>query len=206
MTKHIFNPALPLLGERLVDPTASDLADVRCFKYADFEYVRKFCENAYVRYVLEHMPIMNNHKRVLIDVKVHDLRVEEVACVPGWHLDGSVNPKKLSKQGEVLTLFVSGQHALTEFLACPIECDVKDTWDFAMMSRACSTKIPADHPTWSIPSCQFGTYNDHYFHRGKPATGKERRLLVRTTETDIIEPKNCIYTPYTHKVGDELPV
>lgn len=200
MTEHVFNPDLPKLGARLQQPVRSELRDVRCFKYADYKYALDNCGNDYVRYVLEQIPIYGNHERVLIDIKVHDLEPEDVPCVPGWHLDGSINPKNLPKEPEVFTLFVSGAYARTEFLAQPIVLDVEDSWNFATMSKRCSRLVPEDDPTWSIPSCQFGTYDDHHFHRGKPARSKERRLLIRTTETDIIQPKNCIYTPYKHAI------
>lgn len=199
MANQTFNPRLPDLGRRLEQPAAADLRDVRCFKYADYQYAYDNCGSDYVRHVLDEIPVFHQHKRVLIDIKVHDLDPNEVACVPGWHLDGSINPKKLPKKPETLTLFVTGDGAKTEFLEIPIDLEVKDDWSFAMMSRACSARVPEDYPTWEIPGCTFGTYDDHYFHRGKKATKKERRLLVRTTETDIVTPRNKIYTPYKHK-------
>lgn len=198
MTEQVFNPNLPLIGACLVPPNDADLSCIDCFKYADYDYVRSVCQNDYVRYVLDHIPIFGKHKRVLIDVKVHELEVGNVACVPGWHLDGSINPKKLPKQPETFSLFVTGQHALTEFLGAPITMDIDPKLDFAMKSNMCATRIPNNHPVWTMPSCQFGTYDDRYFHRGKVVTGNECRLLVRTTETDIIEPKNRVYIPYTH--------
>ena len=193
-----FNPALPILGTVLEQPTRADLRDVRCFKYADYDYVYNNCENDYVRHILDRMPVMNKHKRVLIDIKVHDLQLDYVSCVPGWHLDGSINPKGLPKRPETFTLFVTGQAARTRFLAESIKLDVKESWDFATMNCHCAKMIPKDHPEWAIPSCQFGTYSDNYFHRGSSSLGTERRLLVRTAETDIIQPQNRIYTPYTH--------
>lgn len=198
MSDHVFNPGLPQLGVELRAPRQAELEDVRCFKYADYDYAYANCENEYVRHVLDQIPILGGHKRVLIDIKVHDLEPGEIPCVPGWHLDGSINPKKLPKKPEILTLFVTGSSALTEFLAEPITLDVKDQWDFAVMSRYCSRQVPNDYPVWTMPSCTFGTYDDHYFHRGAVATKRERRLLVRTTETDIIAPQNKIYTPYKH--------
>lgn len=193
-----FNPGLPIAGSTLEQPTEVHLRDVRCFKYASYSYVYSQCENDYVRYVLDRIPVFNKHKRVLIDVKIHDLKPNNVACVPGWHLDGSINPKNLPKRPETFTIFVTGQRALTAFLAEPIKLDVEEEWNFATMSRSCARMVPEDHPAHVISSCQFGTYNDTYFHAGQPATGYERRLLVRTTETDIIKPQNKIYTPHTH--------
>ena len=197
-TKHLFNPELPKLGKPLRQPTDGELDGVRCFKYADYKYAYANCENAYVRYVLDNIPIANQHERLLIDIKVHDLKPEEVPCVPGWHLDGSINPMNLPKQPEVFALFVTGHHARTQFLAQPVSLDVKDSWNFATMSQMCARMILDKHPTWSVPSCQFAIYNDHYFHRGPKVDRPVKRLLVRTTETDIIKPRNRIYTQYTH--------
>jgi len=194
-----FNATLPLAGAVLEQPTEAELRDVRCFKYADYDYVYGQCGSDYVRHVLDCIPILNKHKRVLIDVKVHDLKPSNVPCVPGWHLDGSVNPEGLPKRPETLTIFVTGCMALTKFLDEPIKLDVTEGLNFAAMNRVCARMIPKDHPTHTISSCQFATYNDTYFHTGTAAQGVERRLLVRTTETDIIKPQNRIYTPHTHK-------
>lgn len=198
MANHTFNPHLPELGEELEQPSLAELKDIRCFKYADYRYVWDNCNNDYVRYVLDIIPIFGKHERILIDVKIHDLTPGTIPCIPGWHLDGSINPEDKPRRPETLTLFVTGQHARTKFLADPIDLPVEDKWSFAMISRACSRMIPEDHAEWQMPSCTFGTYDDHYFHRGVAATSSEKRLLIRTTETDIIRPRNKIYTPYKH--------
>lgn len=197
-SNHIFNPDIPTLGKRLEAPTAGSLGHVPCFKYAEYDYVMRACDNDYVRYVLQRIPIFGRHSRVLIDIKIHELKQGEVACVPGWHLDGSINPNGLPKEPETFTLFVTGERARTKFLGRPISLPVDDSWSFVEMNRRCAKQIPDNHPEWTMPSCTFGTYDDHYFHRGVSAGGDERRLLVRTTETDIIKPQNRIYTPYTH--------
>jgi len=203
VTEHVFNLVSPKLGRVLISPYPADteLASVRCFKYADYDYAYRNCANSYVRSVLDKIPILGNHKRVLIDIKVHDLKLGEIPCVPGWHLDGSINPKNLPKRPEVFTLFITGGYEVdstTQFLDLPITLEVEDSWNFATMSQKCSRLIPIDYPTWSVPTRQFVTYSDLHFHRGKAATRLQKRLLIRTTETDIITPQNRIYTPYTH--------
>lgn len=195
---YTFNPTLPKYGVSLEAPSINDIANVSCYKYADIEYVLSVCDNAYVKYVLNKIPIFNKHKRVLIDIKVHDLSTGDYACIPGWHLDGSINPYNLPKKPETFTLFVTGVAALTEFLAKPISFEIDESLDFAARSNLYSRKIPKCHPVTSIPSVTFATYDDSYYHRGKASSGNERRLLIRTTETDIIAPKNSIYTPYRH--------
>lgn len=64
------------------------------------------------------------------------------------------------------------------------------------MSRT-GAAIPENWPTWTVPACTFATYNDAFFHRGAWATGDERRLLIRITETDVIEPQNRPHKPHT---------
>lgn len=126
MTKRIFNPTLPVLGKLLPPPTEEDLQGVVSFKYADFDYAYRECGSDYVRHVLESAPIQGNHKRVLVDIKIHDLKHGEYPCVPGWHLDGSANIRDLPKRPEIFSLFVTGDHARTEFLRRPIELGVKE--------------------------------------------------------------------------------
>ncbi len=197
--QHIFNANLPTIRRAVPGPSDSELKDVRCFKYADYDYVYRNCANDYIRYVLDHIPIFGRHKHVLLDVKVHDLKQGQIPCVPGWHLDGSINPKNLPKRPEVFTLFVTGSNARTEFFSEPIRIEVEDSWNFATMSRKCSRFVPQlTLAVWTAGYCQFVTYDDHHFHRGRRATGNEKRLLIRTTETDIITPQNRIYIPYTH--------
>lgn len=197
-TRTLFNSNPPRLGDVMGQPLDSVLRDVRCFKYADFDYAYKNCNNSYVRYVLDHMPIEGLHDRVLIDIKIHDLQAGDVACVPGWHLDGSINPHNLPKRPETFTLFVTGKHARTEFVEDPIILDTEESWNFAIKSQRCGRMIPESRSVITLPSCRFATYGDLDFHRGVPAAEPTKRLLVRTTETDIIKPRNRIYTPYTH--------
>lgn len=198
MIRKIFNPTLPGLSKTLEQPNNLEFKNIQCFKYADYNHVWNRCDNDYVRYILSQIPIFNKHKYVLIDLKVHNLKIGETPCLPGWHLDGSINPKRLPKQPEVMTLFVIGTTARTEFLAKQITLDIPDRYNFAMMSKFGAQLIPKTYPVFTIPSCTFVTYTDSYFHRGSAASISECRLLIRTTETDIIEPQNRTYTPYTH--------
>lgn len=193
--KKSFNKSRPQLQDSLEPPTLKDLEGIQCFKYADCDFVYAQCENDYVKYVLSRIPIFNKHKRVLVDIKVQDLVEGDYPCLPGWHLDGSSNKRNLEKKPETFTLFVTGSHACTEFVDEPIELDIDASWDFSEISKNCSKQIPESVNTWALPSCRFGTYDDSFFHRGPKSRGNERRLLIRTTETDILRPKNSIYQP-----------
>ncbi len=178
-----------------------ELKNIYCHKYADVDYARTNCNSDLVRTIIDNAPIENRHKRVLVDIKVHSITKGQYACTPGWHLDGSINPKGLEKKPEIHHIFVASKHALTEFVDTPVDLEVNPTWNFAQISKNVGAALnELVLPVFMIPSCHFITYDDTFFHRGAQATGDELRLLVRVTETDIIEPQNRIYTPYTHKV------
>ena len=176
-----------------------ELKQVVCVKYADYNYAMDVCHSDLVRLILRSAPIEGNHKNILVDIKVHDLKKDEFACLPGWHLDGSNNPKGFEKKSELHHLFVASRFALTEFLDTPLDVPIDPNWTFAERSQKLGMLLnEMELPIFTIPNCRYVTYDDSFFHRGKQATGDELRLLVRVTETDIIEPQNRVYTPYTH--------
>ena len=61
------------------------------YKYADVDYVYPRT-NGLVKHIIETAPLTTGglYKRVLIDIKVQDLHPEICSCLPGWHLDGSM--------------------------------------------------------------------------------------------------------------------
>lgn len=222
----LFNPTRPLIGfpipcdghatwgwlggpepspsGRLVsvkETLDNELRGVASFKYADYHYVMDVSSNL-VRHVLKHAPIENKHRNVLVDVKLHELKRGQYACVPGWHLDGSINhPEMEDKRPELHHLFVASQFARTEFIDMPFELHVDPKWTFAERSNKIGGILDEmSVPIFTIPNCTFVTYDDTFFHRGAQATGDELRLLIRVTETDVIKPQNRIYTPYTHSL------
>jgi hypothetical protein len=174
--------------------------EISPMKYADFTYARMACNSSLVRYLLDSAPIVGRHKRVLVDIKVHDLKEGEYTCMPGWHLDGSVNIHGADKQPELHHLFIAGPSARTEFLDIPIELPIDPKWDFAQKSRLIGAQLDKMKglPVFTAPNCEFVTYDDSYFHRGTAAQQPCVRLLVRVTETDVILPQNKINIPYTH--------
>jgi len=187
------------LGGEHAELLENTLRKIVCLKYADYDYVMDVCESDMVRQILRNAPIEGNHTRVLVDVKVHDLKKGQHTCLPGWHLDGSNTPEGFEKRPEVHHLFVASAFALTEFLDTPIDIPIDPSWTFADRSRKIGALLDEmDLPAFTIPNCNFVTYDDTFFHRGAQATGDELRLLVRVTETDVIKPQNRVYTPYTH--------
>jgi len=178
----------------------AELKEIVSVKYADYRYAMDVCRSDLVRNILRFAPTEGNHKRILVDIKVHDLKRGEFTCVPGWHLDGSNNPQNLDKRPEIHHLFVASRFALTEFMDMPLDISIDPSWTFAERSKKLGKLLDEmDIPVFTIPNGRYVTYDDSFFHRGKQATGDEIRLLVRVTETDVIEPQNKIYVPYTHQ-------
>lgn len=144
------------------------------FKYADAEHVYRRT-NPLVQHIIECAPLTNRFKRVLIDIKVQDLHPEICSCLPGWHLDGSM------QEIEVHHLCVLNGPQ-TEFINEPLHLPGIYP-DIVQM-------IPASAAVVSTREGFITTYTSMDFHRGVYATKPTRRLLVRLTETNIIQPRN----------------
>ena len=144
------------------------------FKYADLNFVYPRTSSL-VRQIVDKAPITGRYKRVLIDVKVQDLHPEICSCIPGWHLDGSM------QEIEIHHLCVLNGPQ-TEFIDEPLY--ISD-----------ASKIPADVRITTAREGFITTFSSLDFHRGVYATKPTRRLLVRLTETNIIQPRNKPQSP-----------
>ncbi|MFY0656247.1 MAG: hypothetical protein JXR12_05790 [Neptunomonas phycophila] len=177
----IFNEQRPIALKELEFPTP-DLYPTRMFKHADINFAYEN-SNDYVKYVLDSVKTENKHRRILVDVKVHNLSVGEYPCLPGWHCDTTAFIDEKGKP-ENLYLIAVGDNR-TEFLANPFEWN-SDTMDQRKIAR----HIPKDAPVVSIPNstiCKFGRYD---FHRGPCSTVAGTRILIRVLESDIVTPRN----------------
>lgn len=139
------------------------------FKYADLNFVYPRTSSL-VRQIVDKAPITGRFKRVLIDIKVQDLHPEICSCLPGWHLDGSM------QEIEVHHLCVLNGPQ-TEFINQPLFLDRRH-------------EIPDDVAVTTAREGFITTFTSLDFHRGVFATKPTRRLLVRLTETNIIQPRN----------------
>lgn len=144
------------------------------YKYADVDYVYPRT-NGLVKTIIETAPITGRFKRVLIDIKVQDLNPEICSCLPGWHLDGSM------QEIEVHHLCVLNGPQ-TEFINQPLFLDHRHD-------------IPDDVAVTTSREGFITTFTSLDFHRGVYATRPTRRLLVRLTETNIILPRNKPQAP-----------
>lgn len=141
----------------------------------------------YVRSILDKIPIQNNHKSVLVDIKVHTLEIGERPTLPNWHIDCVTNPFD-PRPEEVHHIFVAGK-CLTEFLEEDIEIDISPIDRIANFNKYCEgQKIT------TIPNRKIVTYG-RFPHRGAICNIPETRLLIRVTESDILKPKNQVFEP-----------
>ena len=149
------------------------------FKYADLEFVYPRT-NSLVRQIVDRTPLTHKFKRVLIDIKVQDLHPELCSCVPGWHLDGSM------QENEVHHLCVLNGPQ-TEFIDEPLHLPGQYPGILNM--------IPQSARVTSTREGFITTFTSRDFHRGVYATRPTRRLLVRLTESNIILPRNKPQSP-----------
>lgn len=192
----LFNPGRPHEGERLEEYIfdASEINRVTCYKNGNFDTVYGNCNNDYVRYVLDKMPVLDGFKYRLVDVKLHVLQANECTCMPGYHLDGSIKTTTEDRdQGEQYTLFVAGpQESATEFLDSPFPYVVDKGWNFKQVSEYVSEAIPETLPGYKIPPFTLCSYDYRYFHRGPIVTRPTVRMLIRQVFSNNIRPRNEI--------------
>ncbi len=154
-------------------------------KYGSLDFVLQK-SNKQVSKIIETMcsVIQNKHSYIIVDVKVHDLKEKELPCLDNWHID-CVGRHDEPQKEEVHHLVLFGDCSLTSFIDGPIEIDVPNdkviNWN----------KLLVDPPTFQIESNTIYTYGRN-LHKGMPATKNGRRLLIRITETDKINPRNII--------------
>lgn len=141
------------------------------YKYADVDYVYPRT-NGLVKHIIETAPLTTGglYKRVLIDIKVQDLHPEICSCLPGWHLDGSMQ----EIERHHLCVLNGPQ---TEFINESLFLDRHHL-------------IPEDVEITTAREGFITTFTTLDFHRGVYATKPTRRILVRLTETNFIQPRN----------------
>lgn len=169
-----------LIGKEYVQPGKDDFP-ATSYKNADIEVVLENTTD-YVRDIIGGVKLLNTHRHVLVDVKVHDLGISDIPALPNIHMDFCRNPIE-RRPDEIHNLFVSGSAALTEFLT-------NDIWVFCPETGNVNwNKILANTHFSPIKSCVIHTYGEHV-HKAVPAKFPEKRLLVRVTETSRVEPSN----------------
>lgn len=158
------------------------------FNKALLSYALDNCPNEYVREVLLSAPLQHNRKRIIVDVKYHDIQSSESTCIPGWHCDGVENPFHNSRP-DIYHLFVVGPDgSRTLFLDEDITLDYTENMSMYDLRKG----ISDDVKVVEIPDSTFFTYDRFQFHQGRVVTEPTKRLLIRLCETDLITPVNTI--------------
>lgn len=180
-----------LIGESCYEPNEIDLNEQKSFKFVTLEYARKN-SGTYVNRILDLMPIRNDRRYVLVDVKVHALKAGDYPALTHWHIDATSNPYAKGQE-EHNHLFVSGEYCCTEFLKNRIDVDIptEGPIKFNSLLKNCESA--------QIKGNTIYTYG-RVPHRATKCIKDFTRLLVRVTETDIMQSSRKEFIP-THLKG-----
>lgn len=166
-------------------------------KNADINYaLREVKEESTLHQLLNDLLVFANarqslngpFKRILVDVKIHDLKIGECPCIPGWHLDG-YQTRGTHRSNEYL-LVTYGVNR-TEYLEGNFRLTVpKDATAQQHMKSFQGQLLPLEGSARVLGDGELIGYNDQLFHRGPIAKEEGKRLLVRLCLTDFIPPEN----------------
>ena len=165
-------------------PNSSDLLDppsIKDYPNTNVKYcsLDKYNElglsNDYVDYVIKNCPLQDGFRHTLIDVKTHDLELDEYPCLPGWHIDCRTN--YIPRNREIYHIFVSSDVSLTEFSLSVINSE-------AMFHKEIPKFYDLEHSTAQIKPLVWNTYDSYSFHRGSKAQYNGKRLLIRVCQTN----------------------
>lgn len=142
-------------------------------KLVRFEQVLEL-DSPFVKRVAEQMLLRasSGFRHYLFDVKDQTLERGENPCNGLWHGDSALNAEHEYEN----YLYVSGQHALTQFADEPVETPIAENG--IELDRAVSNVVGK---TVKIASGTIHRYDQSTLHRGVSAAYGERRLLVRLT-------------------------
>lgn len=133
--------------------------------------------------------IENNHKFTSFDVKLKNIKKNQIPSIGGWHCDGNiVNPLHQSTPDRFMIL-VSGKECLTQFISEPIELEFDDSLSIQEQMKNFQLQIKKINPKkefiepWSLIE-----YSRFSFHTATRSLGDHRRLLIRVNESDLLIP------------------
>lgn len=172
-------------------PSWGSIKSQRSFKYADMGFVYKNSTEP-IRAILEQMPIVGDHKHIIVDVKFHDLEEGMYPCLPGWHMDCTLNPWHESKP-EVHHIYVVGATCRTRFLAEDFVLHFP-----SMVPAQIKTAMNAvEHKSWKVDEGKVYRYDRFGLHAPSVAESTGKRLLIRITESDLIRPNRRFFSNFT---------
>jgi hypothetical protein len=176
------DPTVPYEIGEVRAPFSHELDGQVNMKYAAFEKA-VLASNPYVSLVLRAIPTPKRYKRLLVDVKVKDLKAGQIPCLPGWHLDCTMEPDR-DGLPETHFLFVAGAGCKTRFVVSPVEIPIKNG-RLVNVDKAIKEQSP---DIFTIKECTVTRYNRYNLHAPSPAEYDGRRLLVRISCCDFIKP------------------
>lgn len=169
------------------------------------------------REALKALKLKNNRKYVVVDTKVSMLMPGSIPSIMGFHSDGVPRPQKDKPdirlqegvEENIYHLLVTGEGCLTEFINKPLEIELPEepTSDLYKILNKQVEELPnLKDLIYTIPSCQFLTWDWWDIHRAVQATKHEWRFLIRVAETNTLEPltnprdfirtQETVYLPY----------
>ena len=207
----IFNRHPLTFGNRIEQPSQELIRNTLGLVNASVEDALRYGGDI-TREAIGAMELRNDHRYVIVDVKVHMLMPGFYAAIPGWHTDGvprGLDGNPLSKalpnlhaQEQIelgryagrrptrYHMIVTGTGCLTEFVGAPYEFPVDlgepQATLYADMNRHVEGTAPA---TISVPSCRVTEFDWWDIHRGVEATQHEWRYFIRVAEIDIAIPE-----------------
>lgn len=161
---------------------------------------------------IRHMNLGHRHKYIVVDTKVHMLMPGMSPAIPGWHTDGAprgannspvgLGPPNVFAQDELNPpryhiLVTGGANSLTQFLNYPIDIPIPTAPTYSLYSyiteyvnSLLQTMPEAERSNYlkSLSANHVYEFDWWDIHRGRPATEKGWRYLIRVTETDYLEP------------------
>ena len=136
-----------------------------------------------LRELLDHAPILDNHNKVLIDVKVSNLSKGQYSAVnKQWHLDGKINTKYPSQLDNKYHIITWGG-APTKFIDEPkcvnlYGCHQSTVRKILDLDTA---------PIYELEPFMYHTYGEYDWHKCGRATKDCTRAFIRIVESDYIK-------------------
>lgn len=182
-----------VVGKTFHEPQESDFPKVS-YKYADFDWIMQQELTDYVKTILAEMEssFERQHKRILVDIKVHELKIGQTPALQFWHIDAVSNPLNKAEE-EVHHIFVSNEFCLTEFLDFPLSIDIPETGNIDFDRLLSQKEYKTCVFPIKVPPNTILKYGRH-LHRATKSTKSHKRLLIRATETDTILSQNRPFT------------
>ena len=201
-----FNRNEVVVGRSIEPPTEDVLRNTLGLWCASPEDAIRYGGEA-TRAAIGAMDLRGDRKYIVVDTKVHMLMPGMLPAIPGWHTDGAPRkeggcpvgplPPDVRAQEDMrpprFHLLVTGSGCLTEFWRHPNQCiDIPDrpTSDLYRAVTEQVDALAAGDPdgVWEAPSCTVVEWDWWNLHRGRPATVREWRFLIRVVETDYLAP------------------